>query len=214
MLGYNTSVHPTTGETPFYLMFGRQVRMPVDIMYGTPTPQATTVSQYVAELRSHLEIAYQHVRERMGRKLQRQKELYDRKAHGDPFEPGDLVWLHSPAVPRGQSKKLHRPWTGPFRIVRKLSDAVYRVQNTQARRQRMVVHFDRLKPCPPNVRIPGTVSRRRPPSPSPPLDPPPGTTLELLDCPDPEPDTPCAPVARYPRRIHTAPDRYARVVVH
>ena len=118
-LAYNSSVHPTTGETPFFLMFGRQVRLPVDVMYGSPTPQPSTVPQYVTDLRSSLEIAYQRVRERMGHKLSRQKDLYDRKLHGDPFQPGDLVWLHSPAVPRGQPKKLHRPWTGPFRVVRR-----------------------------------------------------------------------------------------------
>ena len=119
-LAYNTSINPTTGKTPFFLMFGRQVRMPIDIIYGNPTPQPSTVPQYVANLRAQLETAYQRVRERMGRNLERQKELYDRKAHGDPYKPGDLVWLHSPAVPRGQAKKLYRPWTSPFRIVRKL----------------------------------------------------------------------------------------------
>ena len=36
-LAYNTSVHPTTGYTPFYLMYGRQVPMPIDIMFGTPS---------------------------------------------------------------------------------------------------------------------------------------------------------------------------------
>ena len=30
---------------------------------------------------------------------------------------GDLVWLHSPVVPRGSSRKLHHPWTGPYKIV-------------------------------------------------------------------------------------------------
>ena len=56
-LAYNTSVNPTTGETPFFLMFGRQVRMPIDIMYGNPTPQPSTVPQYVADLRALLETA-------------------------------------------------------------------------------------------------------------------------------------------------------------
>ena len=58
-LAYNTSVHPTTRHTPFYLMCGRQVRMPTDIMFGSPTPQPTTVPEYATELRSDLEAAYQ-----------------------------------------------------------------------------------------------------------------------------------------------------------
>ena len=90
-LAYNTSVHPTTGETPFFLMFGRQVWMPIDIMYGNPSPQLSSVPEYVSDLRSGLQAAYRIVRERMNRKLQRQKEKYDHRAHGDPFEPGELV---------------------------------------------------------------------------------------------------------------------------
>ena len=43
---YNTSVQPTTGYTPFYLMFGRQVWMPTDIMYRTLNPQASSQAKY------------------------------------------------------------------------------------------------------------------------------------------------------------------------
>ena len=46
-----------------------------------------------------------YVRERMGYKLDRQKELNDKRVHGKPFEQGDLVWLYyCPAAPRGQLK--------------------------------------------------------------------------------------------------------------
>ena len=129
-MAYNSSVQPMTGYTPFFLMFGRQVRMPVDIMYGTPTPQLSPITAYATQLKKSLENAYQHVREKMGYCLDRQKELYNCKAHGKPFKQGELVWLHCPAVPRGKSKKFHCPWVGPFRIVRKVSDATYCIQST------------------------------------------------------------------------------------
>ena len=200
-IAYNTSVHPTTGYTPFFLMFGRQAKMPIDIMHGTPVPKESTASEYATSLKRSLEAAYKHVRDQMGHKQDRQKELYDRRVHGKPFEPGDLVWLHCPAVPRGQSRKLHRPCTGPFQVVRKLSDATYRIHNMRARRQRLVVHFDRLKPCPSSIRLPDAeitsqTPKRKGRSPTPqPL----GTELEIPDIDDP------IPPPRYPTRNRQPP---------
>ena len=34
----------------------------------------------------------------------------------------ELVWLHSPALPRGQSKK------GPYQVLQRLTDCDYRIQ--------------------------------------------------------------------------------------
>ena len=129
-------------------------------------------------------------------------------------------------TPKGKSRKLHCPWNGPFRVVKKLSNVVYRIQDTCSRRKRQVVHFDRLKPCDPNIRIPQSTQPARNTSPaSAPIcaTSPPGTNLQLVD--DDDTDTqpvdhsqvPAGPAPstidqprRYPLRTsRRRPDRYA-----
>ena len=143
---YNTSVHSTTGHTPFFLMFGRQARLPIDLAFQLPSDQPVYHSHYVNQLQNTSRDSYKQVREKLGHNLQRQKEIYDRKAHGHPFKKGDLVWLFNSVIPRGQHKKLHRPWSGPYTIVKKLSETTYQIQQSQHRSRRNVVHFDCLKP--------------------------------------------------------------------
>ena len=206
-MAYNSSTHPTTGYTPFFLMFGRQVRMPIDVMYGQPTSQPLSHSEYATNLRQRLETAYRHVREQMARKLDRQKDLYDQNIHGKPFKEGNLVWLHSSAVPRGRSKKLHNPWTGPYKIIRRLADATYRIEDLRFRRNRRVVHFDRLKPCPSDIRLSQRMSVRKQPPIS--TAQPPGSVLEVVE----EADIP-EPANRYPRRQRAPPNYLQPVVVH
>ena len=45
----------------------------------------------------------------------------------------------------GTSRKLHKPWSGPFKVIKKLLEVNYRIQKLKNRRNRVVVHFDRLK---------------------------------------------------------------------
>ena len=152
-MAYNTSIESTTGYSPFFLVLGHQARMPVDVMDGTECPKVTTHGELATIVKSTLERTYDIMREKTGMQQERQKEYYDRKVYGEPFSVRDHVWLHSPVVPRGKSRKLHHPWTEPWLIVKKLSDVVYRLQFLTGRRKRVVVHFDQLKLCPQNMRL-------------------------------------------------------------
>ena len=80
-MAYNSSVHPTTTYSPFFLMFGRSTQMPIDLMRGeSPTANDQTSSrsipEYAVKLKDRLKEAYTHVRLNMGHKLDRQKDLY------------------------------------------------------------------------------------------------------------------------------------------
>ena len=153
-MAYNTSVQASTGYTSFFLMFGRQARIPADVMYGTPNSTNYSVNEYAATLGKQMDKSFALARQHSLAKQLRQKELYDCKVHGKPFKQGDLVWLNTPMGRKGSCKKLHHPWARPYKVVKKLSDATYRIEQRQGRRRhRKVVHFDRLKLCPKNIRL-------------------------------------------------------------
>ena len=51
LMAYRSSVHATTKITPFLMLFGRQIKLPVDLMFGTPETEGITChGQYVNDL--------------------------------------------------------------------------------------------------------------------------------------------------------------------
>ena len=146
MLAYRTSAQETTKASPFSLMFGRSAQLPIDLEFNLPTETYNSPSQYQKHLREQLQQAYTTVRHHSLVEQSRQKDVYDQHVHGTTYNVGDEVWLHCPAVPRGRCRKFHRPWQGPFTIVKIIGNTVYRIQSNQSSRKRLVVHYNRLKP--------------------------------------------------------------------
>ena len=225
-IAYNTSVQASTGYTPFFLMFGREARMPVDLMYSTDTarPPVVPTAQYAAGTKKSLQEAYRQVRRKLAVAHARRKDHYDKKIHGQPFKIGDLVWLHSPAVPRGKSKKLHHPWSGPYRVITKISESDYRIKKLRGNRRLQIVHFNRLKACLPGTRFDDQPPEHETGGVSESTDDGPnvfGQDMEPLDDdseedtpPPPPPQPPPAPGPTYPRRVRNRPNWYGSYIDH
>ncbi|GBM10457.1 hypothetical protein AVEN_263366-1 [Araneus ventricosus] len=73
------------------------------------------------------------------------KTRYDSRATDHCFKDGDLVWVYNPKRQRGPSLKLQRNWEGPYAVVKKLNDVVYRVQRSPNAKPK-VIHINWLAP--------------------------------------------------------------------
>ena len=142
-------------------MFGREARIPVDLLVegmeieGVASQDTTS---YAIQSKTFHE-AHELARSKTKQAARRYKDYYDSKTSGAPYKVGEKVWLFNPSIRSNLSKKLSRPWRGPYTVIKALSDSVYRIQREGRGRKRIVVHFNRLKPC--TVRRPDLVSSRR-----------------------------------------------------
>ena len=123
MFAYRTSMHETNGVTPFEMMFGREVVLPEHLMFNLPVSTEQVLQEgveYVDYLKKRFQLVHQYVRQNAQKGMQRQKTGYDQKENTRcVFRKGDHVWLYTPAVPKGKSPKFHRPWQGPYQVLKK-----------------------------------------------------------------------------------------------
>lgn len=146
MMAYRSADQETTSYSPNMMMLGREARLPVDLVYGSlPVNSATSVPQYVADLKDRMCNVHEAAREHIKSASNKQKSEYDYSAKFQPYKDGDLVWLYDPKRKVGLSPKLQSYWDGPYRVITSISDLVYRVQKSPNSKPR-VVHYNRLKP--------------------------------------------------------------------
>ena len=144
-MAYRATPHDSTGVSPNYMMYGRDVNMPVDVMVGLPSDHPKSTLEYVQKLRRQLEEAYETARRGLRRSADRQKRLYDTKIHGNGFQPGNLCWCASKVRKKGVSPKFQPAWYGPCLVVKVHSDVVMEIQSKATKTR--IVHVDLLKPC-------------------------------------------------------------------
>nr|XP_046254367.1 uncharacterized protein LOC124064187 [Scatophagus argus] len=107
---YNTTPHQSTGESPYFLMFGREPRLPVDFLLGrVQDPEPGEVRDWVAEHQARLKVAFENARERLLAAAGRRKEQHDWHVRVNPLQVGQLVYLRDFGV-RGRHK-LHDKWS-------------------------------------------------------------------------------------------------------
>ena len=145
MMAYRSSVHDTTKCTPSAMMLGREIRLPIDLALGLPEKrQSKCETDYAYELEKHLVETHNFARKHMQVSSDGMKTYYDKSANFTEFSVGDIVWFHNPVRKPGLSLKLQRPWKGPYVIVEKMNEVLYKIKDNPRGKPKLV-HYDRLK---------------------------------------------------------------------
>ncbi|CAI5678658.1 unnamed protein product [Oreochromis niloticus] len=152
---YNSTKSDATGYSPYFLMFGREARLPVDICFGASPDGAEekTHSQYVTNLKQDLQRAYQLANEAADKVHKRNKRAFDRRVSFQALEVGDRVLLKNLGL-KGKHK-LEGKWNAvPHVIVGKLPNLpVYRVKPQTGQGSVRTLHRDHLLPIGTEVRL-------------------------------------------------------------
>ena len=143
-LAYNTKVHESTQVTPFKAFFGREARVPIDVIVELPQQEKMTMNQHVRDMKSRLQVMYKVMRSNEETVIKRNSRLYEGKVLKVPID--GLVWWYCPRLAPGKPGKLQSKWLGPYRLVEKISATLMRIKPAHTVGEVITVHASRLKP--------------------------------------------------------------------
>ena len=130
------SVQESLGFSPFELVFGHAVRGPLLLLkekWLDEDPEKISVLKYVATFKDRLF--------RAGQMAKRNLQESQSKMKSRCFEPGDRVLLLFPVA----SNPLQAKYSGPYKVVKKISDTNYLVKTPGRRKETQVCHINMLK---------------------------------------------------------------------
>ena len=114
LFAYRTTVQE---ETPFYLLYGRDPRSPIDELQEDMPNYAINVDDYRSALTTNMSDAWKLAQSHIEHAQLRQKEQCDKSSKQPQYQVGDRVMMFMPSEKKGTSWKLARPFYGPYRIV-------------------------------------------------------------------------------------------------
>ena len=112
LFAYHKIPHFSSGETPFYLVYGRDANLPSSLSFAAPQVRYPALeTEFARELVKELKHARELARKSIQNAQRSQKQCYDRRAKDVKLHIGDLVMLR--VEPKFRLDRNHR---GPYKI--------------------------------------------------------------------------------------------------
>lgn len=160
---YNCTFNEATGYSPYFLLFGREARLPIDVCFGLFPygKENTTHTQYVQKLKADLQEAYELASAAALRNHQKNKTYYDRRVRHQVLAKGDRVLVKNLGL-KGKHKLQDRWSSVPHVVVEQLPNLpVYRVKPEDGFGRERTLHRDHLLPIGEFVRFGNSVEKEK-----------------------------------------------------
>ena len=115
LFAYRDTPHCVTGFSPFTLLFGREVKGPLELLRTTWLDEEcddASVGEWLLGVRAKMAEMSEIVSDREKKAKSDMKRFYDRSARVKSFEVGEMVLVRKP----GLQCKLGDFWEGPYQI--------------------------------------------------------------------------------------------------
>ena len=153
LYAYRTSVQESTKESPFYLLYGRDARLPTDKVINAPFSLATTnMDDYRIEMTQRMASTWECARQQISKAQKKQKQQHDRNAKDPGFQVGERVFVYMPAAGQGEAYKFSKKFQGPFRIMAMYDNGVELQDINKPRSKHITVALNRVRRCPKEVK--------------------------------------------------------------
>ena len=135
----NSSICESTGQTPYYIVFGVEKRLPYDLLSSPQSPVYNTDDYAKSQLRVFSDI-YKDVREQLQKSKAAMSSQQHRRSSPVSLQVGDTVMVRVPE----RNSKLSPKFVGPRLVVKQLQGNKFEILDPWLNTVD-VVHVDRLK---------------------------------------------------------------------
>ena len=115
LFAYWSTMQPSTGESPLFLLYGRDPQPPTDIALSPPVVRHTMdLDGYKSIMLMTMSSAWKLAQENLQKAQKKQKYQHDKRTRNTEFTVGDRVFVYMAAIRNGLAYKLTRPYKGPY----------------------------------------------------------------------------------------------------
>ena len=144
LLAYRTTNHTSINENPAYVIYGRDLLLPTQLL---PTQNTNLDNLNAHQKGAEVAIKFSAAREIYRSIMEKQTTISRENANKNrttrDLKIGDIVLMKRPLTKEKLSSKLHKPYVGEYRIIDKIGKVNYEVQEKNGTRK-FKTHIDRL----------------------------------------------------------------------